>query len=64
MIIETLKETLHVNKSVATKKEIIMIEGDMIVPDSKPDILKTISTSGITSIYKKEVLDGKIKVDW
>lgn len=63
MIIETLKETLHVNKSVATKKEIIMIEGDMIVPDSKPDILKTISTSGITSIYKKEVLDGKIKVD-
>ena len=40
-----------------------MIEGDMIVPDSKPDILKTISTSGITSIYKKEVLDGKIKVD-
>lgn len=63
MIIETLKETLHVNKSVATKKEIIMVEGDMIVPDSKPDILKTISTSGITSIYKKEVLDGKIKVD-
>lgn len=63
MIIETLKETLHVNKSVATKKEIIMIEGDMIVPDSKPDILKTISTSGVTSIYKKEVLDGKIKVD-
>lgn len=63
MIVETLRETLHVNKSVATKKEIIMIEGDMIVPDSKPDILKTISTSGITSIYKKEVLDGKIKVD-
>lgn len=63
MIIETLKETLHVNKSVATKKEIIMVEGDMIVPDSKPDILKTISTSGVTSIYKKEVLDGKIKVD-
>ena len=25
----------------------------MIVPDSKPDILNTICTSGVVSIYKK-----------
>lgn len=63
MTVETIKESIHVNKMVATKKEIIMVEGDMIVPDSKPDILNTISTSGIVSVYKKEVLDGKVRID-
>lgn len=36
------------------KKELIMVEGDMIVPDSKPDILNTICTSGVVCIYKKK----------
>ena len=35
----------------------------MIVPDSKPDILNTINTSGNVCIYKKEVMDGKIRID-
>lgn len=63
MVVETIKENLNVNKLVATKKELIMVEGDMIVPDSKPDILNTISTSGIVSIYKKEVQEGRVKID-
>lgn len=63
MVIETSKEKLNINRLVATKKEMIMVEGDMIVPDSKPDILNTISTSGIVSVYKKEVLEGKIRID-
>ena len=56
-------ETLKVNKVVSEKKEIINVQGDMIVPDSKPDILNTINTSGNISIYKKEIIDGKIKID-
>lgn len=62
-MIETSKENLSINKLVAEKKEIIMVEGDMIVPDSKPDILNTICTSGVVSIYKKEIYDGKVRVD-
>ena len=31
------------------------VDEDIIVPDIKPDILKTISTSGNVCIYKKEV---------
>ena len=50
MVVETVKENLNVNKLVATKKEVIMVEGDMIVPDSKPDIISTISTSGVVII--------------
>lgn len=63
MVVETLKESLNMNKLIATKKEFILIEGDMIVPDSKPDILSTICTSGTVCIYKKEVSADKVKID-
>lgn len=63
MEINTTKETLNVNKVICEKKEIINIQGDMIVPDAKPDILNTINTSGNACIYKKEIMDGKIRLD-
>ena len=61
MEINTTKETLNVNKVICEKKEMINIQGDMIVPDSKPDILNTINTTGNACIYKKEIMDGKIR---
>lgn len=63
MQVETTKQNITVNKLVNTKKEVITIEGDMIVPDVKPDILNTIDTVGNVCIYKKEVLDGKVRFD-
>lgn len=63
MVAETVKENLCVNKLVATKREVILVEGDMIVPDSKPDILNTICTSGVVCIYKKEILENKVRID-
>lgn len=63
MEINTTKETLNVNKVICEKREMINIQGDMIVPDSKPDILNTITTSGNVCIYKKEIMDGKIRLD-
>ena len=63
MVLETVNENLCVNKLIASKKDIIMVEGDMIVPDSKPDILNTICTSGVVCIYKKDVLDEKVRID-
>ena len=63
MVVETVNENLCINKLISSKKEIIMVEGDMIVPDSKPDVLNTICTSGVVCVYKKEVLDEKIRID-
>lgn len=63
MVLETVNENLCVNKLIATKKDIIMVEGDIIVPDSKPDILNTICTSGVVCVYKKEILDEKVRMD-
>lgn len=62
-MIEAQRENLSINKLIAEKKEIIFAEGDMIVPDSKPDILNTICTSGVVSIYKREVQDEKVRLD-
>lgn len=63
MDVNTTKETLCVNRIVGQKSEVIFVEGDIIVPDVKPDILNAIHTTGNVCVYKKEVLDGKIRID-
>ena len=63
MAIETSKENICINHIINQKKEAFIVKGDIIIPDIKPDILKEINTSGILCIYKKEVLDGKIRID-
>jgi len=63
MVVEVSKEKLILNKLICEKKETIIVQGDMIVPDSKPDILSTLNGSGIVSIYKKEVQNGRVRID-
>lgn len=63
MAIETLKENVCVNQIIGKTRESIVAEGDVIIPDIKPDILSTINTNGTVCIYKKEILDGKIRID-
>lgn len=63
MLLETEKESVCINKKVGQKREEIIVEGDIIVNDIKPDVLSIISTSGIPCVYKKEVMDGKVRLD-
>ncbi len=63
MNVETEKKKVCVNRIVTQKMERFILEEDVIIPDIKPDILKPISTSGNVCIYKKEVLDGKIRLE-
>ena len=63
MSLEIEKEKICINQCIENKKENIEIEGDVIIPDIKPDILKCINTCGTICIYKKEVLDGKVRID-
>ena len=62
-MVNIAKENLCINKIVSEKNEIIFAEGDMIVPDSKPDILNTICTSGVACVYKSELQEGRIRID-
>ena len=63
MEVEVSKENICINKLVSQKKEIIFVNTDMIVPDSKPDVLNTINVTGNVCIYKKEVMEEKVKID-
>ena len=63
MVLETENEKICINKIVGNKQDTEVVEGDAIVPDVKPDILNTISTNGTVCIYKKEVQDGKVKIE-
>ena len=63
MVADVSKEKLILNKLISEKQETIVVQGDMIVPDSKPDILSTLETSGVVSVYKKEIQTGRVRVD-
>lgn len=63
MVVETAKNKITLNQIVGQKKESRLIESDIIVNDVKPDVLSVISTNGIVSIYKKEIMEGKVRID-
>ena len=63
MEVQVSKENICINKLVTEKKELIFVNSDMIVPDSKPDILNTINVSGNVCLYKKEVAEDKVKIE-
>lgn len=62
-MVEAVKESLILNKIVGSKSFNVTVEGDCIIPDIKPDILNSINMNGNVCIYKKEILDGKIRLD-
>ena len=63
MQISTNKESLYINQVIGEKSDTIIVEEDFVVPDIKPDILNTVNTSGTICIYKKEVTEGKVRID-
>ena len=63
MLLETEKESVCINQIVGQKKDEIIVEGDVIVNDVKPDVLNIISADGLPCVYKKEVMDGKVRLD-
>ena len=63
MTIDVAKESLCINRILGQKSQTIIVEGDVIVPDIKPDILNAIQTTGNVCVYKKEVMEGKIRID-
>lgn len=62
-MVEAVKESLILNRIVGSKVFNITVEGDSIIPDTKPDILNSINATGNVCIYKKEVMEGKIRLD-
>ena len=57
------KNTISINKKMASKMKNIEVKGDIIVPDAKPDIVTIINTNSNSNIYKEECIDGKYRFD-
>lgn len=63
MAVETARDKIKLNQTVGQKQEIITVDGDAIVNDVKPDVLKIINTNGTICIQKRETLNGKVKLE-
>ena len=63
MLVDAKKENLCINQIIKEKVEEVSIESDVIIPDAKPDILSVIDTNYTICLYKKEVMDGKVRLD-
>ena len=63
MAVNLSKNNLCINQIIEQKNEKITIESDEIVPDIKPDVLSIISSSGNICLHKKEVQDGKVRIE-
>ncbi len=57
------KTTVAINKKTASNTKIFEVNGDIIVPDIKPDIVNVINTNGVAYICKKDVTTGRIRID-
>ena len=56
-------EKIYLNQIIHQKKDTFSAEENIIIPDIKPDILSTIDSYGNIYIYKKEILNGKLRID-
>lgn len=63
MVMDLEKEKISINQTLGIEKEVFQVENDIIVNDIKPDVLSIIDTNGILCINKKEIIDGKIKIE-
>ncbi|MBR4110187.1 MAG: DUF3794 domain-containing protein [Clostridia bacterium] len=63
MDINTINEKVQISRFVKNENIVEIVEGDIIVPDIKPDILKLSRVDGNVYITKKEIQDGSLKID-
>lgn len=57
------KNTIVISKKTASNMRNLEVNGDIIVPDIKPDIVSIIDCNGMAYIYKEEVSSGRVRFD-
>ena len=63
MIVECEKKTINLKSSLTNHKNINWVEQDVLVPDSKPDVMKVVMVTATPYISNKEISNNRIKVD-
>ncbi len=57
------RDTVIINRKTASNTKVVEVNGDVIVPDIKPDIVNIINTNGMAYIYKEDISNGRVRVD-
>lgn len=63
MALELIRDLLRVDQVIGEEMTQAVVEGDIVVPDSKPDIHKVLSIDGDVIITDKEVMDDRIMIE-
>lgn len=63
MAVELMKDLLKVDRLVGENTVQAIIEGDILAPDTKPDITRVVAVDGNIQVSKKETQDNKILVE-
>ncbi|MDF2545581.1 MAG: hypothetical protein K0R93_479 [Anaerosolibacter sp.] len=63
MAVELIRDLLKIDQLVGEEHAQALVEGDIVVPDVKPDISRILSVDGIVNITSKESVQDKIIVD-
>ncbi|WP_026476952.1 DUF3794 and LysM peptidoglycan-binding domain-containing protein [Alkaliphilus transvaalensis] len=63
MPVELIKDVFSTDQIVGQDTAQAIIEGDILVPDIKPDITRVISVDGMIQVTKKEAVDNKINTE-
>ena len=63
MIIECEKKSVNLKSMLTKNKNLVWVEQDILVPDSKPDVMKIVMVKATPYISNKEIDTDKIKID-
>ena len=63
MAVELIKDTIKVDQLVGENTLQAMIEGDILAPDTKPDITRIVAVEGGIQLTKQETQEDKIAVE-
>lgn len=61
MAVKLNKETMSLDNVVERNSQMFWVEQDVLVPDSKPDVMKIIGVEAVPYISNTEVVDGGIR---
>ena len=62
MTINIDKQTMSLNKIIARNSLVTWIEQDILVPDTKPDVMKIIGVEAVPFVSNVEVVDSGVRV--
>ena len=62
MAVNVEKQIMSLNKNVSRGSEVTWIEQDILVPDTKPDVMKIVQVEAVPFVGNADTIDGGIRV--